>query len=143
MSVNGHAKLTADDVLAIRAAAAAGETNLAIARRLGVSRSMVSRVATGRTWSHVGGPTRPPRRQRQWARKLTVKQAAEIRRRFLAGESSGTLGREFGVNAATALRIGGGKMWRQLAEEPSHAAAIEPVDDEHSACTVQLELWEM
>ena len=63
----GHAKLTAADVVAIRAAAAAGDTQRLIASRFGVARGTVGRIITGRMWAGAGGQTRPPRRYRRRA----------------------------------------------------------------------------
>lgn len=48
-----HAKLTVPDVIAIRAAKAAGETDNAVAARYGVTRSLVSMIKTRRVWAHV------------------------------------------------------------------------------------------
>lgn len=51
--INGHARLTTADVVAIRGRAAAGESQRAIARSLGVSRFAVQSVVRGWTWRHV------------------------------------------------------------------------------------------
>lgn len=51
------AKLTDRDVHAIREHIANGETQRTIAESLGVSRSLVGHVATGRSWAHL--PTQP------------------------------------------------------------------------------------
>jgi hypothetical protein len=50
---NYRSKLTADAVLAIRRRVAAGETQAAIARDLGVGRKCVEHVVRGRNWKHV------------------------------------------------------------------------------------------
>lgn len=52
---SGPAKLTDAAVLEIRAAIAAGETNLSIARRHGVSDASISNIRNGYTWKHVKG----------------------------------------------------------------------------------------
>jgi len=49
----GLARLTSAQVRAMRAAHAAGETFTAIARRLAVARSTVTRAITGASWAHV------------------------------------------------------------------------------------------
>jgi hypothetical protein len=46
-------RLTADQVLAIRAAALTGETKRAIARRFGVCHTAVIRIALRKTWAHI------------------------------------------------------------------------------------------
>jgi len=45
-----RAKLTADQVSAIRARYAAGETQVALAREFGVSQTNISRIVRGTTW---------------------------------------------------------------------------------------------
>lgn len=50
---NGHAKLTADQVRAIRAARLLGSTLAELAARHGVSLVAVHDVLSGRTWAHV------------------------------------------------------------------------------------------
>lgn len=54
---NGRAKLTAESVLAIRAAAAAGETNRAIALRFGAELPRVGRIVRRTTWAHLAPAT--------------------------------------------------------------------------------------
>lgn len=50
---NGYAKLTADDVRAIRSAATSGMFHADIAADFGVSASCVRAVVSGERWSHV------------------------------------------------------------------------------------------
>jgi hypothetical protein len=47
---NGHSKLTEDDVRAIRAST---ESNCALARRLGVADTSISRIRNHKTWKHL------------------------------------------------------------------------------------------
>jgi DNA invertase Pin-like site-specific DNA recombinase len=47
------ARLDDDDVRAIRAAHAAGESQSSIARRLGMSQANISRIVLRQNWSHV------------------------------------------------------------------------------------------
>lgn len=51
---NGAAKLTADQVIAIRLRLGAGETIGAVARAYQVSRPTISDIRRGITWKHVG-----------------------------------------------------------------------------------------
>lgn len=51
---NGAAKLTDDDVRAIRSGRAEGATLAMLARRFGVGKSTVSRVVRRDGWAHVG-----------------------------------------------------------------------------------------
>lgn len=48
---NAAAKLTSDDVAAIRRLIAAGHTNIAIAERYSVTHSLISRIRRGRAWA--------------------------------------------------------------------------------------------
>lgn len=50
---NGQSKLSDEDVLAIRAAAADGERQRSIAARYGIAQGNVSRICTRRSWAHV------------------------------------------------------------------------------------------
>lgn len=49
----GNTKLTAEDIVSIRTAVSAGEKQLTIARRVGISRSAVSGIARRRRWRSV------------------------------------------------------------------------------------------
>jgi hypothetical protein len=51
--VNGFKRLTEDDVRAIRAAIAAGETQRAVGERHGISHGQVQNIIHRRQWSHV------------------------------------------------------------------------------------------
>lgn len=52
-SRHGSAKLTEDDVRAIRAAVAAGELQRVVGSRYGITPHNVSRIVSGLAWSHV------------------------------------------------------------------------------------------
>jgi hypothetical protein len=56
-------KLTAEQVLAIRIAAAEGQRLTALGARYGISHQAVSQLVTGATWRQVGGPIRRAVRQ--------------------------------------------------------------------------------
>jgi len=56
-----RARLTEEKVRAIRALAASGATNAALAREFGVARQHISDIVRGRCWAHVG----PDRDRRQ------------------------------------------------------------------------------
>lgn len=73
----------------------------------------------GRAIQHerwLRGEFRPP------AARFTNEQAAQIRRRYIAGESRVGLARELGVNPSTIHRIGKG---RYYPEEPARREALE------------------
>ena len=50
---NRRAKITADCVIEIRRRLAAGEMGTRIARSLGITKNMVTKINTRRSWSHV------------------------------------------------------------------------------------------
>jgi predicted DNA-binding protein (UPF0251 family) len=50
---HGHAKLTVNDVQAIRARVASGDTQQSVALAFGVAQPCVSRIVHGRRWAHV------------------------------------------------------------------------------------------
>ena len=52
-SRNGRAKLTEEQAREIRSCWAGGETQVSMARRLGVSRAAVQFVLSGRNWAHI------------------------------------------------------------------------------------------
>ena len=53
--LNGNARLTEDDVRAIRARCAASETQASLAREYSVSKTTISLIARRVTWKHVRG----------------------------------------------------------------------------------------
>tara|TARA_R110000796_G_scaffold252537_2_gene387459 strand:+ start:4929 stop:5405 length:477 start_codon:yes stop_codon:yes gene_type:complete len=53
---NGSAKLSEADVLEIRELAASGMLQAEIARKFSCSQAVVSKIAWGKSWKHVGGP---------------------------------------------------------------------------------------
>lgn len=56
---NSHAKLTEQQVIAIRQRFHRGELIRRLALEYGLGVSAISSIVNGRTWKHVGGPTRP------------------------------------------------------------------------------------
>lgn len=64
---NGRAKLTADDVVAIRKAVAAGSERKPLARQYGVDQVTIGGIVHGRLWKHLGGPLTQPRPRRKKA----------------------------------------------------------------------------
>jgi hypothetical protein len=101
--------LTEEAVVAIRQANADGESQSAIARRLGISRVIVAAICTWKTWKHAGGSETP--RQRRGDRTivplrrtgpLTDSERAEIRASAAMGVD---LARLYGVSPATICTI--------------------------------------
>jgi len=86
-----------------------------IADQFGVSRAMVQRIASGRSWQHIPRPPNFDATVRHKA-KLTEDQAREIRRLRKAGHSTAKLVGKFGVAPSTIRRIVAGRSWCHLVE---------------------------
>ena len=91
-------KLDSADVLAIRKGLADGTPQGEIAGMYGITQQMVSRIASGRAYSDVGGPLAG--RQRV-ADPLSAEQILKIRSRVRAGESRSDVATAFGVSKWT------------------------------------------
>jgi hypothetical protein len=59
-----------------------------------------------------GGKPHPG--ERNGRARVTAEQAVEIRRRYLSGERSGDLGREFGLTYGAIWRLATGRAWKHL-----------------------------
>lgn len=112
------AKLTEAAVLECRRRYAAGEAQTALAAELGINSASMSQVITGRTWAWLPGAA-PVDHSRHGAKgeahpaaKLTAAQAAEIRRRYAAGESQRPLAREFGISQPVVSKVVRGELWK-------------------------------
>lgn len=57
---NSHAKLTEAQVIQIRNRFSRGELIVRMAAEFGMDVTSVSKIVNGRSWRHVGGPTRKP-----------------------------------------------------------------------------------
>lgn len=74
---NALSKLTENNVLAIRRLCVRGRSVAALARKYGVSNSVISEISCGIAWPHVGGPLRtrpklPPRIPAETVRRILV-----------------------------------------------------------------------
>jgi hypothetical protein len=122
---NGHARLTDAIVRELRRRATAGESLGALAREFGVSRPTVSIAVSGKTWAHLNDDAPPvtaddfdqPRQLHGEAHgqaRLSADDVAAMRRRAAAGESVGSLAKEYGLAAGYALRVIRGESWTHL-----------------------------
>lgn len=114
----GHhaAKLTHEQVSALRDRFAAGESVRAIAADLPVKISAVSRTAHGKIWGDAPGPISGPRERPgpNHPRKVTEAQVRAIREKSAAGTTSAALAKEFEVSASTISRIVARRTWRHV-----------------------------
>lgn len=101
------AKLTEEDVLAIRTAYAAGQSQKDIAKQHGVTGTEIWRVVTGKTWRNVGGPIVKSYRKA----KVTPEQVVAIRYACEAGQSQKSLQHQYGMSQSQISRIVTGDTW--------------------------------
>lgn len=107
--------LTERVVIECRKRYAAGETATVLAAEFGVNAGTMGEAVTGGTWAHLPGAT--PRGGKAYYKrgvdnsltKLTKEIAAELRRRWAAGEFQYALAAEFGVSQSTVWRLIHGK----------------------------------
>lgn len=110
------AKLTADDILAIRAS---DEAHVALAERHGVTFQTIAQVRNGNRWRHIKvvavdrAPTvRPDRRgEKSNLAKLTADKVREIR---AANGTLAELSKRFGVAESTISLIRNRKIWKHV-----------------------------
>lgn len=121
---DGHnAKLTDDDVIAIKARMWSGETDLSISRDYGLSTAAINYIRQGRTWSHIPNPvgepvpsptgrfaagSKPPNT------KLTEDDVRYIRRESQAGRHATDLAAEFSVTKENISMIVQRKTWKNV-----------------------------
>jgi transcriptional regulator with XRE-family HTH domain len=108
--------LDAEDARGVMAALEAGRPGEEIARKFGISPSMVSAIKRGRAWTDLD-PDLPARlsAKPQQGKALTAAEVAQIKQRLLAGQSSRKVAVEFTVSASTILAIARGKTWAHVA----------------------------
>jgi transposase len=86
-----HAFLTDAEILAIREARAAGIQAQRLAKAFHVHKATISKVCRGYLRRSLGGPLTQKAR-------LSPSQVSEARKRFLAGEDTGSIGAAFGCS---------------------------------------------
>lgn len=126
---HGCAKLSEDDVAAIRAARAAGEDRIAVAARFGIAPMHVTTITSGRAWSATFDPSKPavtiyatgddhyrrrepmrgPIGEKHGMAKLTADLVREIR---ASSESKEEIAARLSVCASTIYKIRRGASWK-------------------------------
>lgn len=112
--------LTAEKVAEIRRRSAAGERRVRLAEEFGVSAPTISAIVMGRIWKDTAPQASPPASREpvmgeaHWNAKMTMEKAEEMRRRHLAGESSASLARAYGISKNLTNRILRGAAWMPI-----------------------------
>lgn len=112
---HASARLTEDQVQEILRRLVAGDKQAAIAADFGVSRSHVSHIRRGRSWTHLGGaPAQERQGSRRASAKLTEADIPVIVERIEAGESVSDVARSYGVGKTTIADIWHGRRWKHV-----------------------------
>lgn len=111
---SGKAKLTADRVLELRSMYAAHIRVEEIAERFEVTVAVISAIATGRHWKHVGGICEPRGRDLNRFRRLATEQVVELRNAYRSGMPTAELASRFSVNRSYASSVATGKYYPEL-----------------------------
>lgn len=116
------AKLSEEDVARIRELLSSRRmTQAQIAKQFGVSQRAVFDIASGDTWTHVGGEVRG-RYRVGGNRKLTEEHVHEIRSRRSSGESLKALANAYSVSVSNICVITRGRSWRHHKASMARAA---------------------
>lgn len=107
MSIGAARKLSHEQVIAMRNAAANGEKTPELAARFNVSPAMVLNVTSGKAFADIAGPLTGKAGRN--ALPLTVSQVGEILEMSANGEKRQVLADRFGVSIHTISAVRGGK----------------------------------
>lgn len=112
---NHQAKLTAEQVLAIREAGARGEKIMALAAQYDVSARLVFNILTGKAWRHLA-EGEPDNLRTGWKqpRRLSDSDIRAIRAQRKAGVAKTVLARQYGVSTSLIYNIAAGIAYRDV-----------------------------
>lgn len=116
---SNHVKLTEADVLEIRKMYAdGGILQSELAKRFGVSHSLVVKIILGKLWKRSfvpGGKTRDSYGERHHSAKLTEASVLEIRKIYSEGKlTQEKIAKRYGVDRSVVGSIVLGKIWKHL-----------------------------
>lgn len=92
-------KLTDDQVLALRAARSAGESQTTLAREYGISRATVAAIVEGRTYRHLPIGDNPKQEPGRYGRAVSNAELAAIQKLWADGVSGAFICRQYGIAA--------------------------------------------
>jgi len=107
-------KLTATQVLEIRGEAASGENFTNIAKRYGISREVVGKIVTGKTWKHL-----PVNNYKTPRPRLSLAQKQLIIARAKEGKRMMEICREIDVPSSTISFFKKSALWQSSFTEPA------------------------
>ena len=118
-SRNNKAKLTENDIHAIRARFAKGDTNVAISLSFGVTRGTISKIRHKHQWAHIPDKVEypMPAGAKRTAAKLKRKDIPVIRRRLNEGHTQAAIAKDYGVTQTAIALIKSGKTWGDIPHE--------------------------
>lgn len=151
---SGMAKLTAAQVIEIRARMAVGERPADIGRHYGIHPNNAHTIAQKRTWDHLpdpleGLPILEPLVRRVQTQeygeahhnsKLTAVRVLEIRAHLAAGERASDVARAYNLNPAVIGGIHNRTAWAHLPDPPEGYPTVEPVPV-HTPRNLSGEAW--
>jgi Mor family transcriptional regulator len=118
----GNAKLTEDQIVALRSAYEAGASGHALATQFSISPAHVYKILRGQLWAHVNGaqPDLVTARRTEYVgqnrtqSKLNDSKVREIRQLFANGASGLELAERYGVSASLINGVVSGKRWKHV-----------------------------
>jgi transcriptional regulator with XRE-family HTH domain len=95
---------------------ARGDKASQVAKDFGVTKTTISSIAHGHSWSHVeveGDLIGDTSGERHWNSRLTQKKVRKIRELLAKGKTLSDVAQRFGVSAGTISDIKHGRTWRE------------------------------
>ena len=112
-------KLTEDQVYQIRASV---EPQKELAKRFGVSPSTISRICTGKTWTHLSLHNNSAPRS-----KLSAEDIPEICDRIHRGATAKQVAKDLGVSPTAVLKVWHGITWTHIPRPPKPSSSWKKV----------------
>lgn len=109
-----HAKVTEEDVIAIREAVVNGMTYRELGEIYGLNRSTLHSIVHHKSWKHVGGPPPPKGRFIGNKSKLTEEKVRAIRRLYAEGFTMAKLQEMYGITPGTIHPLIHRKTWKHV-----------------------------
>lgn len=117
---NHNATLTAEAVSQIYAARLIGKSTNTIAQEIGIDRTTVQGIISGKAWKHLlgvnGNPTLAELKSVKWDKapgaKITAEMASDIKARLAGGETGRSIALRYGIHFGSVSDIKRGLTWK-------------------------------